>query len=318
MDVHRAIGDWMLATQADGTFLVVLGLPLTVISAVLMLRADRGPGGPVVLDEMRRFKYAAWGLLPAAGGPDVVGQLEAYWRRLAATTGLAGGLAILLAGLAVSTAVRFGAAGALQAAHAAPWVWQPLMYLALMVGTGVGYPIAMRLSRRRGPDGPRYADLRKRSLADYRTPALRWTGLAIVALPCVAAAFAALDRGWWPLLVIPAEMVLAFAVAEALMSMTATAPRTVMIGDPTIARRCDDLLRAHVITWLQYYGFFGIALACFAQWLLIVGPTHVGSPASIATLLGVPLALLLALFAFANDCRLGGRINGWPGKPMPE
>jgi hypothetical protein len=154
MDVHRAIGDWMMATQADGTFLVILGLPLTVISAVLMLRGDRGPGGPVVLDEMRRFKYATWGLLPAGGGPDVAGQLETYWRRLASTTGLAGGLAILLAGLAVSTAVRFGAAGALQAAHVALWVWQPLMYLALMVGTGVGYPIAMRLSRRRGPDGP--------------------------------------------------------------------------------------------------------------------------------------------------------------------
>jgi len=311
----RTIGDWLGSAPHNSSLFLSVGLLLVFISAVRLWRGDPRGDRPVALDEMRRIKYTTWGLLPAADEPALVGQLERYWRRLAVTTGFAAGITTLLAAAAFAVLDRIDTP--LLAARTWPWAWQSLLYLALMVGTGVGYPLAMSVSRRRGPTGPRYADLRERRLADYRTPVLRWVGLAIVAVPCVAALLA--GQGWWPALVVPAEMALAFVVTEALMALTATAPRTVVVTtDAAIARRCDDLIRAQVITSLQMSGFFAIAVAGFLQWLVILGARHVESPAAVLTLLGAALALLMGLFAPANDCRLGGRINGWPGRPMPE
>jgi hypothetical protein len=290
------------AQEANGSLLVAVGLAGIVIVAVRLAR-DRP--GPIETDSMQRIEYATWRV-----PPDLLGELHRYRHRLSLATGLACSLAFLLEGVALVAATHLGLVD-LRASRVLPAAWLALVVLAAVAGAGVGYPVAVRVSRARGPVGPRYADLRERRLADYRTPALRWAGLAIVALPAAAAVPLALAGGTLSPLLLPAALFLLLLVAEALLAMTARVPRMVVSADPALARRCDDLLRAQVITSIQTNAFVVVAAGGLAQFVLV------GRPASWVTLAGVALAGLMALFTVANDCRLGGRVNGWPGKPLP-
>lgn len=100
--------------------------------------------------------------------------------------------------------------------HPQPLLWDiGPVYLAVLVGTGLGYPLAARVRRPPPTAGPRYADLHRRRLADYRSPGLRWLAPVAIAGQATAAAVLVLMGSGWLALLMPLLGAVAYAVGEA-------------------------------------------------------------------------------------------------------
>jgi hypothetical protein len=249
-------------------------------------------------------------------------------RRLSTTAALVGGLALMLEGAGLAVAATLGRTDLVALVSlGVPRAWFPmssllLLHVAMAVGTGVGYPLAVRQARLSVADGPRYADLHRRRLADYRNPAFRVAGVAVIVLQCaVAATFWVVQPRWSPALVL-AAMASGFVVAELLMSAIAGVRRLVVTSDPSTARRCDDLVRSQVIGQIQSYELAVLAYGCLVQGFVIAGPeltndTALRTAFVAVTMLSCPPLLLLG--AVVNDYRgrLGGRVTGWWNRPLP-
>lgn len=310
---------WLGSAMTDGLLLVLLGGLTFGLRVLYRLMGWRGAG-----ERMLEAKLVTWKAAPAGGAADLHRQIETYYRSLAATTSVVTGLALVLAGLALGLLAWSGLPALQALGDARPFATLWLMQLALVAGTGLGYPIAVRFARRSVAAGPRYADLRRRRLADYRAPGVGWLAPVGVAIQAVAASsFVLLLHDWWlVLLLLPASL---FVVAGELhMRTTARVPRMVVTADPATARRCDDLIRATVIARLQQAAFYGVAFSAFLGAFLVEG-----LPSYSRTLPGMRLATtilalsslysaLCAVGVSAFEERLGGRITGWWGRPMEE
>jgi hypothetical protein len=316
------VGDFIMNSlrrlTPNGPFLVLMGSSLAFWGLRRRRAGDRGPFDPDSLGS----KLVAWKVAPAGSVSDVERRVRAYQRALGAVTTIAIGLAIFLAGVAMSAAAFMGS----PALSSAVWFMNACV-LAQLIGGGVGYPVAAHLEQRRLPAGPRYADLRRRRLSDYRSPRLRWLVLMAIAVQTAAAGTFLLVEGARVALLMPLLGALAFVVGELHMWSAArvartVVARTVVTDDPATARRCDDLVRAGVIANLQRWQLFCITCASLIGTAVAAEPGYARTGASGMLLVASTVALLysglctVGLLAFEE--RLGGRVTGWWGKPMPE
>jgi hypothetical protein len=110
-------------------------------------------------------------------------------------------------------------------------------------------------------------------------------------------------------------------VAEVLMSAIAGVRRMVVTPDPSIARRCDDLLRSQVIGRIQFYELFALGYGCMVEGYVVVGLAHSMDRRlfviSLMAMLCSVLLLLVAAVVSDYRGRLGGRVTGWWNRPMP-
>jgi hypothetical protein len=320
MPVIVGLATWFRTAMTDGLVLVLFGsLNLGLLGLY------RLTGWPVAGERELERKLITWKAEPAGRASDLHRQIDAYYRSLASTTSAVSGVALVAVGLAVRLLAWSGHPASplgTQEEGLAWTIW--LTQLGLTVGIGLGYPLAVRIARRSIAVGPRYADLRRRRLADYRAPGVGWLAVLGVALQAAAGtAFVVILHDWRPVvLLLPASL---FVVAAELhMRTTAGVPRMVITADPATARRCDDLVRATVIARLQQAAFLGVAISAFLGAFFVQGLSSYSR-----TLPGVGLAQsvlgLSALYSMlctvgvsAFEERLGGTITGWWGRPMPE
>jgi hypothetical protein len=310
------LATWLSAAISDGLFLVLLGA--AVVGAGVMSLA--GDGWPIATRSLAG-KLVAWRAAPPDGVAEVERRIRRYYRSLASTTMVVTGLAVVLAGVALWLLEWGGHLIFPSAAGPVGPAW--VVLLAQVVGTGIGYPLSVRLSRRGVQPAPRYADLRRRRLADYRAPRLRWLASIAVAVQAVTAAVIASLSGLWIALVVPALAALAVVVAEVQMWATARAPRMVVAADPTTARRCDDLVRAVVIARLQVLALATVGLTGLFGQSFVIGRSTAGTPQGIWPALMVffltgVYCTFCAIGLSGLEERLGGTITGWWGRPMPE
>ena len=211
--------------------------------------------------------------------------------------------------------------------------------LALFValGYGCGAVLGMWRARKRARDRVTYGDLRQRRLTDYRS----------IVFPCVLAGLIAyiiiltyllapyggsdlhlqfisgrsinLPKSPWLLGVVPAFMLVCIGILEAAMARLVVFARLLIMPDPVVARRADDMLRAMEIGMLTGMEFWMIGTLMQVQCRLLV-PLGTASQNGfyqialfVAILVGmflVPLGLILIGF-FRG--RLGGKVSGWIG-----
>jgi hypothetical protein len=308
---------------ASGRFLVLAGLLQIGLGAARWFSQERLLAWRAAGDRKWRARLVTWGAVGADDESDLARQVRRYWYRLWSITAIATGLVVTLAGVAQGAAPWFGASALIDPSQgSSPWPTTWLMYLALVPGVGLGYPAAVVLTRRIAPGGPRYADLHQRRLSDYRAPGFRWLVAAIVLVQVAVTLAFGLGRAPWPILVVPAETILAFVACELLMSVSVGASRMVVTAEPAVARRCDDLIRSQVIASLQGLELSVLGLGCVVQGFVFV--RHGAAPDRAVMLALLLLILDAALAAFAAiglsglEERLGGRVSGWWGRPMPD
>jgi hypothetical protein len=319
--IVTGLATWFGAAMTDGLLLVLIGV------AVIGLRGlDRLAGGePRSARRSLGEKLVTWRAAAAGGEADLARQIGAYYRSLAATTSAVTGLVLVLAGLALGLLAWSGHPASSLGSEEGGLIWWTawLIQVAQVAGIGLGYPLAVRLAHRSLPAGPRYADLRRRRLDDYRAPGLRWLARVGVAMQAVAGAALVLLLNRWTPLVMPALAALSLAAAELHLWATARVPRMVVTADPATARRCDDLVRATVIARLQQAALLSPAIAALVGALVIAGMqyprTLPGARIALAVFaLSAMYCALCALVIGPFEERLGGRITGWWGRPMPE
>jgi hypothetical protein len=314
------VPDWVFSPLANGAFFLLLGLLAACLGTVRWLGEDRWLRRSAAGDRRWRARLVAWRVQGEDEASDLARQLHVYWYRVNSAIAIAIAAAVAVAGLGQLLATRLGAAGLVNPSRD-PFDTSnlPLLYLALVAGTGLGYVAAVRLGRRWGTDGPRYGDLHRRRLADYRRFGWRWLAAALTALPVGLTLASGAAASSWLALVVPAEMVLALVSAELLMAAAAAAPRMVVAAELAVARRCDDLVRANVIWRLQATQLMGLAFGCMLQADVIRSLAGPSGPAARLLLLVVGVLAIVALvIVAANEGRLGGRVTGWAGRPMPE
>jgi hypothetical protein len=305
------IMNWLQTVMTSGLLLVLMGSGI----AYRGLRRQRA-------GDLREFvpgslgrKLVAWNVAPAGGVADLERRVLVYQQALGAVTAMVTGLTIALAGVAESVTALVGS----PALSGAGWLGYA-QFLALLVGIGIGYPIAARLEQRKLPAGPRNADLRRRRLADYRSPRLRWLVLGAVFLQTATAGTYFLGEGVWVVLLMPLLGALAFVVGELHMWSAARVARTVVTDDPAAARRCDDLVRAGVIANLQTWQLFSVAFAGLIGAAVAASYARTGGSGIMlaASSLSAMYCLLCAVGLLFYQERLGGRVTGWGDQPMPE
>jgi hypothetical protein len=304
------IKNWLQTAPTYGLLLVLVGSGLAYWGLRRKRAGDRGETVPGSLQS----KLVAWNVAPADGVADLERRVVAYQHALTTVTTIVTGLTIVLAGVVLSVTAVVGSSPLSGAG------FQYVVYLAQLVGIGIGYPVAARLEQRKLPAGPRYADLRRRQLADYRSPRVRWLVLVPIALQTATAVTFLLVEGVWVALLMPLLGALAFVVGELHMWSAARVARTVVTDDPATARRCDDLVRAGVIAKLQAWQLFSIAFAGLigAAIAASYGRTGGSGIVLLASFLSAGYCLLSAIGFLGFEERLGGRVTGWWWRPMPE
>jgi hypothetical protein len=319
---------FLTAFYSDGGWCLTTGVLMVGVVAGRRLLEERLLDRAIARDRKLRNDLVGWGVVSANDGSELVRQVYRCERRLSTTAALVGGLALMLEGAGLAVAATLGRTDLVALVSlGVPRAWLPmssllLLQVAMAVGTGVGYPLAVRQARLSVADGPRYADLHRRRLADYRSPAFRVAGVAVIVLQCaVAATFWVVQPRWSPALVL-AAMASGFVVAELLMSAIAGVRRLVVTSDPSTARRCDDLVRSQVIGQIQSYELAVLAYGCLVQGFVITGPELTNDTALRTAFVAVTILsclLLLFLGAVVNDYRgrLGGRVTGWWNRPLP-
>jgi hypothetical protein len=308
---------WLEAAQASGRYLVLVGLAEIGLGAVRWLNQERVLAWRPAGDRKWRARLVTWGAVGADDESDLARQVRRYWYRLWSTTVIASGVLVALAGVVQGAAPRFGVSVLIDpSGGSSPWPTTWLLYLALVPGVGLGYPAAVVLTRRISRGSPRYADLRQRRLSDYRAPGLRWLAAAILLVQVAVTLAFGLGRAPRSILVVPAETVLAFVVCELLMSVSVRASRMVVAAEPEVARRCDDLIRSQVIATLQGLELSVLCVAATVQ--MFVFGRHVAVFAVFLLLLDCAVAGVAAIGLSGLEERLGGRITGWWGRPMPD
>jgi hypothetical protein len=312
------IATWLGAVMTNGVFYVALGSIAACLGLLNRLAGDRWPFPAPSLAS----KLVTWKAAQAGGAAELDRQIGAYHRSLTATTAIATGVAIALAGALLSLLAASGHPASARSGAGGLYWTVGLIYLAQLVGTGVGYPLAVRLEQRSSALGPRYADMRRRRLADYRAPGLRWLAPVAIAVQAGAAGALVVMVGAWTTPLLPLLGAMAFLMAELQMWFTARVPRTIVTDDPATARRCDDLVRAGVIARLQQLQLASVGFAGFLQGLLIGDLIHARSGPVQLTLAACFLSGLYCMFFVIGlaglEERLGGTVTGWWGRPMPE
>jgi hypothetical protein len=268
----------------------------------------------------------------------VVEDVIRCWNRIASAGVIGLGIAVAL-GAAGSGALALRATGALLGLSALGGY--PLLvavYLGALggmaLGTGLGVVRVRRAARRQVA----YGDLRQRQLADYRSPLLRWLLPASIACQVIVTALVASTLGarlkiqlvdgsqiaiapsFWTLAVLPALSLLVFVLGEVLLTYLATLPRLLLTRNPQLAQPADNMVRARTICTAQGLVLLVVAALSQAQWYLLLHNVTPTLPVLDGILLGDAL-LAFALFAggllaFNSRGRLGGRLTGWPWRPL--
>lgn len=192
-----------------------------------------------------------------------------------------------------------------------------ILLLGLVIGNGIGYIIGFWRTRQAAHRKITYADLRQRSISDYRSNLFRWLlGLAVLLNVSLFLVLPYLFSPAPPLAgASTALMFILFITAESIMPRIVTMPRLIVTPDPRVAQYADDLLRALVIAELHLKLTIGMAFLLYIQWLFFFGWLQ-SFPIFIAVQVATTLLMLLCFFLSgvlrtSDKGHLGGRITGW-------
>jgi hypothetical protein len=185
-----------------------------------------------------------------------------------------------------------------------------------------------------------YADLRQRRVSDYRSNAFRWLAVAMIIWTFVVLAFTAphvgstLQVDLWSTTVsvpntvlswciVPAIMLMVFVLIEIVLIRIVGFSRLLVTSDTTVSQHADDMLRAIVISSVQYcelltlghlaalpYYMFSLSLQ-HAHYYLQIGYLPYYSLLSISLYMPT-IMLFLGLGILLTRGRLGGKLSGWP------
>jgi len=205
------------------------------------------------------------------------------------------------------------------------------LWLGIFAGFTIGHVIGVWWLRRRARGQATYGDLHRRSIADYRAPIAGWLAPAMTVAWVVVTSFALphLNRPFYPANVTgpdpliavfdePSQMVVVTILAEILVRWIARLPRLLIIPDPKMAQRADDILRATTIGVLQSLQIILIGVMGSAQWNILnwhLPGTFTGTAFHLLLIVtDVYFFTGLAFYFFQGH--IGGRLSGWPwGKP---
>ena len=192
--------------------------------------------------------------------------------------------------------------------------------LSLFLGTGLGYVIGFRRAKQEIRHAVAYADLRQRSLSDYRSDLLRGLlGLAVITqvvlfliLPSFLAQAPFLPHNAW---LIAISVGVIYLLGESFLSYIAVLPRLVVTPNPIVAQHADDLLRALIIDDIHVRMLIGIGFLLGFQWFFL---SRWIAFSSLFMALFIVMTCLWFLCLFPTIWRasdkghLGGKVTGWP------
>ncbi len=202
----------------------------------------------------------------------------------------------------------------------------------MTAGLLIGYLVGIWWVKRHPQNRLSYGDLAPRRLSNYRSPWFFWAEVLIIAF-YAAMTWLALTNlsdpsnlrlvsitgqilmtpiypGLWILWGPSLLMLLVALFTELGASRLATSPRLLVVSDPQLSRRLDDMLRAQTIGALQAMAMMMIFCLGFAQASLLVGNTGAGIPELIVNFAFVPGLVCVGIFLLNG--RLGGKQIGWP------
>jgi hypothetical protein len=266
--------------ELNGSALLVYGVVLLAVGPVHARFARRRPParGVWVKDLLMLG-------VPEPVAVPLAAQLADHARRLYRTVRLASAGAYLVVGAGLALATLLGwlaAAGITPATEPGRSLGLVLLMLPLMLGVGLGYPLAVARMPRSAAAGPRYADLRQRRVGDYRPPWHDRLLMAVVAVQVGVALVAGLAGGGWPVALPAGLLVLILVIGQVLLAIAAGVRRVVTAPDPALARRGDDLFRINVVARLHAAECLLLIYACFAVGLTV---HSVGQLAQAATVI---------------------------------
>jgi hypothetical protein len=194
--------------------------------------------------------------------------------------------------------------------------------LIAMLAFCSGHALRVAQLRSRNRSRTTYADVRRRSIRDYRSPVLGW----LVILLGIGGGAAALwigthssgsiyysSPGWIIQTII--NITSLTVCGELMVRWLSALPRILLIADPVRAQRADDIVRAMTIGTIQALVLLLLFGFVSPLWDILVSLYHLPSLAIEISLKGATWRLGLGILAFALfffGGRLGGRITGWP------
>ncbi|HEY0753777.1 MAG TPA: hypothetical protein VGD98_07435 [Ktedonobacteraceae bacterium] len=171
-----------------------------------------------------------------------------------------------------------------------------------------------------------YADLSERHVSDYRSPLFRWLFLLLVVANCLLLLWLPTRSGLtdlpvaapflWMRLIICCSMLATVLVGEICLLQIVRLPRLVVIPDPLLARRADDLLRALTINNTHKGVVGSLKNYLLLQWFFFL-PWLLSSPILFSVQCAVTIFCLLCwaptVLPNSDDEKyLGGKKTGWP------
>lgn len=264
----------MLAPLTDPLILLILALLLAQSLVYLIggLRAQRRPALSKSAEARARRELAEWGLPPDAPTLRAWARLMAQGR-VGMSAGILGAVLLLLALLSIP-----GSADLLNNGLPPLLLVALLLLQAFSLGMFAGQAAALLLGLSRlGRAAPTNAGepVRHRARSEYRSRqvAVLPGGLLVgdMLLLGLLERFAGpglAPAAVWSVVILPAVMALVCISGEYAMRRVARLPALPLSSDPTLARRADGALRAHLMGMLLELEVFGLFLLVSSQWML--------------------------------------------------
>ncbi len=219
------------------------------------------------------------------------------------------------------------------------YIFGATFLFASLMGYSLGYVYGVWQLRRLTARKIAYGDLKPRRLADYRSALFPWIAGALTVytllIPLLLAPalgteiplspFGGMDAPTWTLEVIPAAILLVLIAGEVVMARIARLPRLLLIANPQIAQRADNLLRAMTIGQVQGFVFAVIGYLSVAQGFILqqffrqITTPQGWRPYGILFTLELVFPWMVGLAGLTLPMlagSIGGKITGWPWQPV--
>ncbi len=286
---------------------------------------------------------APWGIDDCAS-PQILQDVNKCMRTLAAFTFMGMGSGLLLAALIMACVALLTTGTLLAGSSTRGEPFAELMLLLLFVGSWFGERAGFRRLRREATAHIAFGDLRRRLVADYRSPLVHvipvLLGIVniVVALISISSVPSSIrivlmnnTAVWWPswvLLILPVLILLLPPLVEASLGSIVRFPRLLVTTSPALAQRIDNMLRAIIIGSLLGSEYSIVGNLQIGQFLLFGKANLSGSSSTqlsgsiqawllISFLLGMIL-IIVGTGAGMLKGHVGGKISGWPWQSTKE
>jgi hypothetical protein len=211
-------------------------------------------------------------------------------------------------------------------------LWLAENFFSITAGLLIGYLVGIWWVKRHPQNRLSYGDLAPRRLSNYRSPWFFWAEVLIVAFYAAMTRLALTNLldpshlrllsitgqilmipiypGLWILWGPPLLMLCISLATELGASWLVASPRLLVVSDPQLSRRLDDMLRAQTIGALQGMALLMISELGLAQASLLARNTGAGIWELTSNFAFVPLLVCVGIFLLNG--RLGGKQMGWP------